>query len=92
MDRAKTNILKTSLLGDKLSIKFNIAGSFLLSLRVLEPRWVGVQKEFGYRIDVRIQKRFENDFTYVFNIILIIAEYSHSELLKLRLLLDDLPE
>ena len=57
--------LDGSLLGDELYKKFYIAGSFLLSLRVLEPRWVFIEIKVGDWVNVRAKKSFKNYFTDV---------------------------
>ena len=54
----KSNVFDFSLLRDEIQKKVYIAGSFFLSLMVLEPRWVFTKIEKSDWIDVRTKKGF----------------------------------
>ena len=87
------DVLKTSLLGDKLHEKVYIMLSFCLSLRVCKPRLVASKIEFCDGFYVCTEKRFENDLTYVLiSSIFIIAKAVHVQNFDRRAILHDLSE
>ena len=71
----KIYLLETSLLGNKIHKKINVALSFISS----EPWWVMSEAEIGDSVYAWAYKDIENELTDVLNNIFILTEHTHVE-------------
>ena len=69
----KVKALKSSQLGDDGSKMFYVASSFLLCVRVLEPRTVASKIEISNRVDLGVEKALEDFATYILKVVIKVV-------------------
>ena len=73
----KTDLLESSLFGNKLYEKIYITWSLPLWGRVHEPRFVTTEVEINDRVDIGAKKEFENELADVFDSVIVTTEVTH---------------
>ena len=86
----KIDMLEIDLFGYKLCEKIYASWSCLFRNRILEPWLVFFEIEIDNRVDVRVEKDFENNFTDVLYFVITITEAAKIDNLNRRIVLDDL--